>query len=323
MKFKEHVKCIDRAVVDTLEAKQDFQPLSTSGRTFIVGSGSSYSQAIFLAQLLNYKTSVNAFYLNPYEFVRHTTVNPGDSCIHFSQEAKRNDNISPIAFAKSKGARTILFSSKSRQQLRSDVSAIVDELYWFAPETEKVLVASMSYISGYAAAINYVNSQIQYQKSSEPIYYQVDDVVSAMRKAEGQEMLLSNDFVSFLYAGFGKSVAVEGALKVNECYLRDSESYEIKHYSHGKHFVSWNQPRLFNVIFGEEDKDLVDVYKETIFESHHKINYLYSSLPRELRVFEWGAQMLWFIVREMDINDIELEDIPVRDKIRVPHEFSY
>jgi len=323
MKFKEHVKCIGEAVADTLETKQDFQPLSTGGRVFIVGSGSSYSQAIFLAQLINCKTLSNAFYLNPYEFVRHTTVKPGDTCIHFSQEAKRNDNISPIAFAKLKGARTILFSSRGREKLKSDVSKIVDELYWYAPESEKVLVASMSYISGYAAAINYVNSQIQYQRLGEPTCYQVENIVNAMRKAEEQEMLLSNDFVSFLYAGFGKSVAVEGALKVNECYLRDSESYEIKHYSHGKHFVSWNQPRLFNVIYGDEDKDLIDVYKETIFETHHKVNYLYSSLSKELRVFEWAAQMLWFIVREMELNDIELENIPVRDKIKVPHEFGY
>lgn len=315
MKFSEHVKNIPEAIKNTFEYEHNFSLLKNdTKRIFIVGSGSSYSQAIYLAELISKYLPFCAIYLNPYSFVRHSNFNKNDVLIHFTQEAKRNDNICPINFAKSKGGRVILFSAK----VNSEIETLVDEYYWYAPEIEKVLVASMSYISGYAVALKYVNAHLENK-----IVYDVNEILERVRESLNRSFKNEDTFTSFLYTGFAHSVAVEGALKANECFLQDAESYELKHYSHGKHFVSWDNQRVFNVLYHERDQDLVDIYQNTIFEPHHTVNYMRSDMSPELAVFEWAAQMLTFTVQSMKSKKIELEDIPVHDRIRTPHEFKY
>ena len=145
-----------------------------------------------------------------------------------------------------------------------------------------------------------------------------------MQKAQDVIFNIKDVFNVFLYAGkYAQSIAVEGALKVNECLLQDAESYEIKHYSHGKHFVSFNHDRIFNIIASDKDNDLIDLYRDTIFEKHHNINIMKSNLSEEVAVFEWGILMLNYILQSMKKKKIRLSDIPVRDKIRVPHHFTY
>ena len=318
MKFSEHVALVPTAVTDTLGKVQNFLPLHRTGKIYVVGSGSSYSQAVYLCQLINDHLPQTAIYINPYSFVRHTRFTDQDTCIQFTQEGKRNDNICPLRYAKHQGGKTILFTSRNDTPLAREA----DEVYWYAPETDKVVVASMSYASGYAAALNYVNVQLRSMNLPE-IKIEKERLSEKMRTAMEVEYTTSSDFSVFLYAGYAASVAIEGALKVNECVLQDSEAYEIKHYSHGKHFVSWNKPRLFNILYHKTDSDLVELYKTTIFEDHHTINFISSDLPQETAVFEWIAAMLAFIVQSMKHKGIELEDIPIRDKIRVPHEFGY
>lgn len=319
MKFSEHVRRIPIAVRETFEKRQKFKPLGKmKGRVYVVGSGSSYSQAIYFAQLLNNTTPYTAIYLNPYSFVRHTEVTSEDVFIHLTQEAKRNDNICPTKFAIERGMRTILFTSKPDVDLAREI----DEVYWFAPEIEKILVAAMSYVSGYAVIMGYVNAQLRFLERKE-IGFDLAELERSMIGAEKSKFILGNEFTVFLFAGYAQSVAVEGALKVNECYLMDAEAYELKHYSHGKHFVSWNRPRIFNILYHETDQDLVDLYRGTIFEKHHKVNLMKSALPRELAVFDWSVQMLTFVTQGMALNKIELEDIPIRNQIRIPHQFVY
>lgn len=298
--------------------KQDFKSLmGTKGKIYIVGSGSSYSQAIYLAKLFQDYLPYPVIYDNPYSFVRYSTFSKYDVVIHFSQEAKRNDNIYPLLYAKNRGSRTILFTSK-----KTELSEQVDEVYWYPPEYEKILVASMSYVSGYVAALQYINAQLQLHNKPQ-IENDPELIIDRVKTALTTNYKLTKDFMVFLYAGYSRSVAVEGALKVNECMLTDSESYELKHYSHGKHFVSYNKPRTYNVLYHEKDQDLVDIYRDTIFEKHHTVNYMKSNLLPELAVFEWSTQMLTYIVQGMKLVNIELEDIPVRDQIRIPHSFTY
>ena len=318
MKFSEHAALAPTAVIDTLGKVQNFLPLNLTGKVYVVGSGSSYSQAVYLCQLINDHLPQAAACINPYSFVRHTRFTDQDTFIQFTQEGKRNDNICPLRYAKRQGGRTILFTSCNDIPLAREA----DEVYWYAPEMDKVLVASMSYASGYAAALNYVNAQLRSMNLPE-IKIEKEILLEKMRAAMEVEYTTSSDFSVFLYAGYAASVAIEGALKVNECILQDSEAYEIKHYSHGKHFVSWNKPRLFNVLYHKTDSDLVELYKTTIFEDHHVINLMSSDLPKETAVFEWITAMLAFIAQSMGHKGIELEDIPIRDKIRLPHEFTY
>lgn len=315
MKFSEHVKNITQAIKDTFEYDHNFLLLKNDvKRIFIVGSGSSYSQAIYLSELINRYLPYSAIYLNPYSFVRHSNFTEHDVLIHFTQEAKRNDNLCPINFAKSRGGRVILFSAK----INSAIEALVDEYYWYAPETEKVLVASMSYISGYALALKYVNAHL-----NNKIEYSVGKILDRVKDNLNTTYKTEDSFTCFLYTGLAHSVAVEGALKANECFLQDGEAYELKHYSHGKHFVSWNNKRVFNILYHTRDQDLVDLYRNTIFEKHHLVNFMKSDLLPELAVFEWAAQMLAFTVESMNRKAIELEDIPVHERIRIPHNFTY
>lgn len=318
MKFSEHIALVPSAIIDTLNKKQDFLPLRRTEKIHVIGSGSSYSQAFYLCQLINNHLPQTALWNNPYSFVRHTRFTEEDTFIQFTQEGKRNDNVCPLRYAKDCGGRTILFTANSETPLAQEA----DEVYWYAPEDDKVLVASMSYASGYAAALNYVNAQLRFLLMPE-IKIDKDILSKRMQEAMDKNYKTSNDFSVFLYAGYAASVAIEGALKVNECLLQDSESYEIKHYSHGKHFVSWNQQRLFNVLYHKDDVDLVELYKTTIFENHHLINFMESDLSKETAVFEWIVAMLAFIVQSMDHKGIALEDIQIRDRIRIPHQFVY
>jgi len=320
MTFKKHVNNTINAVIDTFLYSHDFKilPLNTE-KIFIIGSGSSYSQALYLGQLINNYLPFKVIVDNPYSFVRYSQVSKSDILIHFSQEFKRNDNVCPIAFAKKMGMKTVLFSALEPKEKYKD---LIDEWYWFAPETEKILVASMSYLSGYALALKYINYQLK--QTGKEIVYKIDEIKIIMQKAQDVIFNIKDVFNVFLYAGkYAQSIAVEGALKVNECLLQDAESYEIKHYSHGKHFVSFNHDRIFNIIASDKDNDLIDLYRDTIFEKHHNINIMKSNLSEEVAVFEWGILMLNYIVQSMKKKKIRLSDIPVRDKIRVPHHFTY
>ncbi len=321
MEFKKHAEKSINAVMDTFAHKHIFKPLpSKTKKIFIIGSGSSYSQALYLGQLFNDYLPYPVIINNPYSFVAYNKVASNDVCIHFSQEFKRNDNVCPLKFAKKHGLRTILFSAS---KLKREYKNIIDEHYWFAPETEKILVASMSYLAGYSAALKYIDYQLQVS-GKQPIKYDIGGISKTMLKSLNTNFKFQDIFSVFLYAGgYAQSVAVEGALKMNECVLQDSESYEIKHYSHGKHFVSCNNNRLFNVLYGNNDKKLVDLYNGTIFEKYHTVNLMKSNLPNETAIFDWGAQMLAFIIQGMINKKILLKDIPIRNKIRVPHSFIY
>jgi glucosamine 6-phosphate synthetase-like amidotransferase/phosphosugar isomerase protein len=256
--------------------------------------------------------------MNPYSFVKHSNFKKGDTCIHFTQEAKRNDNFCPLEFSKKKGGYNIIFTSKINDKIKN----LAKEIYWYSPEVEKILVASMSYVSGYVAALKYLNFQLLV-RGKKIIQYDTKEILKIINKAQKNKYKTGGMFTVFLYAGYSWSVALEGALKANECFLEDSEAYEIKHYSHGKHFVSWNQNRIFNVLLHKDDEKLIRLYQKTIFEKHHKINLMISSLPGELAVFEWMSKMLAFTIQSMAIKKIELEDISIRDKIKEPHNFKY
>jgi hypothetical protein len=180
----------------------------------------------------------------------------------------------------------------------------------------------MSYVSGYAAALKYANAQLKY-RDQKTIFFNVSLITDKIEKAIQRTYKVTKNFIVFLYTGYAMSVAVEGALKVNECFLRDAESYELKHYSHGKHFVSHGHERLFNILYQPQDRDLVAIYQGTIFEPKHILNYMESDLPGELGVFEWSVQMLSFIVQSMKYNNVELADIPIPSRVIAPHNFIY
>ncbi len=318
MTFAKHTTTSLQAVQDTFNHTHNFAPLTSDiNRIYFVGSGSSYSQSIYGAQLTRKFLGIEAIYTNPYSFVKYDNITSHDLVIHLSQEAKRNDNRCPLLHAKRKGARTILFTSKT-----TDLYNITDEVYWFAPEIEKILVASMSYASGYAALLKWITFQCTHKDNPVPhIDYKVISDVMSTRLS--QKFQVTPEFTCFLYAGFAQSVAVEGALKINECLLIDSESYELKHYSHGKHFVSYNKPRSYVVLEHITDSELVDLYKDTIFEPHHNITRIASSLSPELAVFEWLSGMLKYTVDGMQSVHLTLDKIPVRDSIRRPHQYKY
>lgn len=317
MKFSEHVEKIGEAVAKTFEYNHNFTPIdSSTKKIYIVGSGSSFSQSIYLARLLNEFTPFKAIVYNPYSFVTYSSISNVDILIHISQEAKRNDNKCPVAFAKSKGARVILFSSKPGV-LESD------EEYYFAPETEKALVASESYVSGYMLILKY----IQYQTKAlglDIINFDINEIISSIEEGLNIKWNLDeNKFVSFLYTGYSESVAIEGALKYNECLLKNAESYEMKHYSHGKHFVSHITPTLFNVFVTEKDSAILDLYKQSVFENQHTINIFKSKLPDYLCVFDHIAMMLGFTIQSMEDRNLELETIEITESMRLPHTLSY
>ncbi|MDQ3075794.1 MAG: SIS domain-containing protein [bacterium] len=317
MKFSEHVEKIGEAVQKTFEYDHDFAPIDSSvNKIYIVGSGSSYSQALYLGRMLNEVTPFKAIPYNPYSFVKYSSISDQDILIHISQEAKRNDNKCPVAFAKSKGTRVILFSSKTGV-------LECDEEYYFSPESEKALVASESYMSGYALILKYVSFQIT-ALGLHALEYDVEQIVSKIKTALNQKWLLDDTkFTSFLYTGYAESVAIEGALKYNECLLRNAEAYEMKLYSHGKHFVSHIQPMLFNVFVTEKDNSLLDMYNSSVFEDHHAVNIFKSTLPDYLCVFEHSAMMLGFIVQSMQNSNIELENIEITESMRLPHTLQY
>ncbi|NJK70803.1 MAG: SIS domain-containing protein [Thermales bacterium] len=58
-------------------------------KIYIIGSGSSYSQAIYTQQLIKKYLDIPVFYDNPYSFVRNTNLTEKDVVIHVTQEAKR------------------------------------------------------------------------------------------------------------------------------------------------------------------------------------------------------------------------------------------
>ncbi|MFH1207755.1 MAG: SIS domain-containing protein [Patescibacteria group bacterium] len=319
MRFSEHVKLTPRAVAETFASTQTFLALPKSlRRIFIIASGSSYSQGVYLAQLFFDYLPWQVVCENPYSFVRHSTFRSSDICIHISQEGRRNDNICPLKFAKDRGGHTIFMTSKPS----SPAATYADEVYFFTPETEKVLVASASYVAGYALMLKYVNAQLVH-RTMKSIPYSLSEIVESISANIIKKYSPADEYVVYLYAGYARSTALEGALKANECFLTDSEAYELKHYSHGKHFISWNRPRTFNVLYTDKDQDLVDKYRSTIFEPHHQVNLMKSGLPQEMAVFEWAASMLAFTVQSMAKKNIELGDIQIRDKIVKPHQFTY
>lgn len=318
MKFSDHVNLIPKAIQETYNHNHEFKPLPKNiGKIYAIGSGSSYSQAIYTQQLFKKYLNIPVFYDNPYSFVKNTEINSNDVLIHVTQEAKRNDNICPVEFANKNGAHTILFTSKE-----TELSKKCNEVYWFAPEFEKILVASTSYVSAHMAILKWINSQLKFKELPQ-ISIDIDKIITNTKKALNHKFNVYPEFTTFLYAGWSKSVAIEGALKVNECMLIGSESYELKHYSHGKHFVSYNKIRTYNILCHEKDMELVELYKGTIIEPHHHLNIMISKLPPELAIFEWMSLMLKYIVDGMAMANLELENIPVHDRIRIPHSYKY
>lgn len=315
MVFSEHLELVTSKMEETLSIKNSFKKLNLkpNSKIFIVGSGSSFSHGIFLKHLLESIFPNQIQVVNPYTFVKYKIINSQDYIIHITQEAKRYDNICPIEFAKEQNAAVILFTSKL-----TEISYIANEVYLFAPEHSKLLVSLESYISAYVVLIMWANFQ---KEKIEKIDW--EKVLLAVEVALKTEFNFVDQYTTFLYSSFAETVAVEGVLKINECLLQSAESYEIKHFSHGKHFVSYNKPWTFNIFYNQKDAELIEIYRNSIFEKHHQINYFESNLADELKIFEWAACMLKFIDTGMKSKLIQLENIPIRDKIRLPHNFKY
>jgi glucosamine 6-phosphate synthetase-like amidotransferase/phosphosugar isomerase protein len=315
MIYSQHVTLIPSKLEETLSLANEYKKMNipANGRVFIVGSGSSYSHSIFLRDLLETRITNQIRVLNPYTFVTKHTIEPEDVLIHITQEAKRNDNRCPMEYAKKQGAKIILFTTK-----QTEIARLADEMYWYAPEHEKLLVACESYISAYIPLLQWANVQ-----SRNPEQIDWNKVIQRVKECVDTDFDYINQFQTFLYAGISQTVAVEAALKINECLLIPAEYYELKHFSHGKHFVTYNKAWTFNVLVENDDKDLIDLYKSSIFEPHHQVNYFESKLSGDEKVLEWAALMLKYVADGMNKTLIELENIPIRDKIRLPHDFSY
>src|SRR6266704_3478568 len=111
MKFSDYVTTIPSMLAEVFDHKQEFKRLGDiKGKIYLIGSGSSYSQVVYLTRLMNDYLPYPVVYDNPYSFVRYSHFGEDDICIHFTQEARRNDNFCPMLFAKKRGGRTILFT---------------------------------------------------------------------------------------------------------------------------------------------------------------------------------------------------------------------
>lgn len=319
MKFADHVRNSADAVKHTFPLNRNIArlPLKSGGKIYVVGSGSSYSNALYFEMLFEKYFSYPVLVHAPYSFVRQEQPTSKDVLIHITQEAKRNDNRSPLEYAAKRGMKSILFTSKE-----TELSKLADEVYYFAPETEKILVASMSYMAANALVLQYIASQAKVHKQKF-FRYNISEIARSVKSALKAKFQYGDYFTVFMYSGFGESVAVEGALKVNECLLQDAESYEIKHYSHGKHFQSHKRKRVFNVLFYPEDKELISLYKKSVFEKQHVVNIMESHLASEISVFEHGTLMLSYIAQAMRKKKIELNDISVREENIIPHTYKY
>jgi glucosamine 6-phosphate synthetase-like amidotransferase/phosphosugar isomerase protein len=276
-----HLQQIPEIILKTEQIQQTFEPLSYHQQTlWLVGSGSSYSQGYIC---LNYSaiTCTGKWWWKIRILLSVIASPKRDVLVHIIQEAKRQDNYCPVNFAKKMGLYTLLFTSK-----QTDLSKQMDEVYWYVPEPEKLLVACTSFVAPYLVLLRWANVQLQ-ASGLVPIPLDLPKILTKTEQnIKGQNWQFIKTNSSFLYTGYAKSIALEGALKTNECLLLDSENYELKHFSHGKHFVSYNQHRVFNALTHTTDQDLVDLYKESIFETHHLVNYTVSNFEPEIAIFD-------------------------------------
>lgn len=273
-------------------------PLEESSSPLLVtGSGSSYSMALLLSDLLR-RREHRARAVYPYELVRHERLED-QIVVCISQSGETTDIIDAVDRANDTGCRTIGITAVPD----SSLGECVDHRIEFEPPGEYILSRSCGVLSCLARLFE-LHRALGAATPGQWPSRAVEQVASTIedRLSSDTDIETADDYV-FLAGGSLLPIAKESALSVQEATFLDAKAYDINNFAHGKAFrYSESENGMFVLLEARDDDTAVFDAAESMLST------LSQETVRVTSIFDqpWAAADLlaWSLAFSARLNEL-------------------
>lgn len=282
--YKQLIELAPEAIYKTIEKNRSktFRRVKDSNRIYFVGSGSSYSVALYGAMLFNQFTNYQAVAVAPREFIElgrsHSTVvliSQGGWNIDIIEASKKAIQLDCIctAVTESEDSEFVKIIGKDNSMMLM----LCDEKECFA--NSQGVVASFAVMLLLLDKVNSTNMSIEcdYMTLFNESYEQVHKY---------KYICPNNRYYYALGTGFAKPALHECVLKTNEVVLEECSADELKNFTHGKHLLQYlkKENRTILLFSDLESLNLTEEVKRKLIPIFDEVLMYSSSVP-----FPWSA----------------------------------
>ncbi len=266
-------------IKDTLKKHKGiiFNKSEKTKRIYFIGSGSSFSVAMYGAMLFNHYTDSQAFCLAPREFIE---LGKKESTVFLLSEGGYNVDI--IAAAKksiSLDCDTMVITANTTSPL-VDVVGSKNVILLSTRGEDNAFVNSQGTISSFIIMLLLLESFINENLSDKYDFVQMFE--ECLKQVNSYQYKKPNGrFYYLLGSSFARPMMNEGLLKINEAVQEDCCIEEIKNFTHGKHVLQYlrKENRTFVIFENLENKDLVKIMEKKLKNIFDEVIVFKSKVP--------------------------------------------
>ncbi|MFA7702417.1 MAG: SIS domain-containing protein [Patescibacteria group bacterium] len=234
---------------------------------YFVGSGSSFSVALFARNLFSHYTNIPCFAYTVYDYLNFAK--SGGTVFIISQSGSTPDVLSAISWAQKMNSQIFAVSSASPDNKNNNLFKFlkVDQVFNINCRIEDAFINSVSPLVScliFIEILNFYKKGIfnNFLKNKNIFQYLFNN---SLKKFAALKFMDPNG-KHFICLGSGLSGAAvnELDLKINEAILEDSEKSELKDYTHGRFLKTLIYPKknyFFIFLGSNRDKKLINFLK--------------------------------------------------------------
>lgn len=261
--YVENVRRSSTYFRDGLSRPVDPAPFQGTDRpTLVTGSGSSYSMALLMSDLLR-RRGRRSRAVRPYDLTRHEHL-ADELVVCISQSGETTDILDALDRATEAGCPTVGVTAVPESTLGERADYLIE----FEPPGEYILSRSCGVLSCLARLLVLYRTLGGTPPDGWPsqgvdrVTAAIDDQLSA---DDGLEV--SEEYI-FLAGGTLRAVAVESALSVQEAAYRRASASDVKNVAHGKAFrFSESAMGTFVLLEARDDDEAVFAATESMLSS--------------------------------------------------------
>ncbi len=279
MTYRKLIELMPNAIYDTLTYNKNFKfNISLKSRKiYFIGSGSSYSVAIYGSMLFNQYTDFQTFAITPREFIEIGVSN--STVVIISQGGTNVDIIEATNKAIQRNCTCVAVTADKKSKL----AILVGEgniIKLCLNGEEECFVNSQGTAASFASMLLLLDKINNTDMCKEFDFYRIFQE-SSKEVIKQQYLSPNNRFYYVLGSGFARPALHECVLKINEAVQEDSFCDEFKNFTHGKHIQQYlkKENRTFILFENMENKELVKIVKQNLQEIFDEVVVFKTSIP--------------------------------------------
>ena len=277
--YKEIIELIPDAIYKTIEKnrEKDFIISERNNRIYFVGSGSSYSVALYGMMLFNQYTDYLVLAMTPRDFIELAHKN--STVVLISQGGWNIDIIEASKKAIELNCKTTAITESEYSEFAKIIGK--DRTMFLTLCGEKDCFAnSQGVATSFALMLLLLDKIKNTNMSNEYDYYKIyEDSVKQINEYKYKNP--NNRFYYALGCGFAKPALHECVLTINEVVLEDCSSDDFKNFTHGKHLLQYlrRENRSMLLFSEQENYPLAKEVKSKLDDIFDEVLLLTSPVP--------------------------------------------